>query len=271
MLQCYGCGCFEARTRSAAQTKSHAEVQDEQADGWKHMLDLIEAAAADASEEFAPLDEMSLEAQSQVITLPASIAKLKAVRRLQLYGSHLVRDSTGNWRDGKPRRVSSVHVATAPLVSIRNYTMHSACGQLREHARLVRQSSGTVRHFQSWRHPCRQRAVSISTIFRRNDMARPPSLRAASVEYPSLPPDCTRSGFQCWSQPMCCLCSSTHARLRVSRNFRRVPATTCPARIRAARRYDSRVAVSAKWVSRRMDVILRTSSPRRLRQCRPLA
>jgi hypothetical protein len=54
-------------------------------------LELVETAAADGREEFAPFNEMTLEAQSQVITLPSTIGKLKAVRRLLLCGSFLVR------------------------------------------------------------------------------------------------------------------------------------------------------------------------------------
>jgi hypothetical protein len=82
------CNCFEA---SRPETTFHSEVQDEQADGWKEMLHLVEEAAADGREEFAPLRDMSIEAGAQLITLPATIAKLKAVRRLVLYGSTLVR------------------------------------------------------------------------------------------------------------------------------------------------------------------------------------
>ena len=66
-------------------------MQDTQSEGWTRLLELIEIAAADGREEFAPLCEMTLEAQSQVITLPSTIGKLKAVRRLVLYGSFLVR------------------------------------------------------------------------------------------------------------------------------------------------------------------------------------
>ena len=73
------------------ETKFHPEVQDTQSDGWKRLLELVEIAAADDREVFAPFDEMTLEAQSQVITLPPTIGKLKSVRRLLLYGSFLVR------------------------------------------------------------------------------------------------------------------------------------------------------------------------------------
>ena len=86
------CDCVETDDGSArTETEFHNDVQDTQSDGWKQLLDLVEMAAADNREEFAPFQEMTLEAQSQVITLPATIAKLKSVRRLLLYASCLVR------------------------------------------------------------------------------------------------------------------------------------------------------------------------------------
>ena len=81
------CDCFDYGT----ETSFHPEVQDTQSEGWTRLLELIEIAAADGREEFAPFLEMPLEAQSQVITLPSTIGKLKAVRRLVLFGSFLVR------------------------------------------------------------------------------------------------------------------------------------------------------------------------------------
>ena len=48
-------------------------------------------AAADGREEFSPFDAMTMESQSQIITLPATIGKLKAVRSLKLNGSYLAR------------------------------------------------------------------------------------------------------------------------------------------------------------------------------------
>jgi hypothetical protein len=86
------CDCFEQdHELPGTEPKFHAEVQDTQAEGWKQLLELVEIAAADDREEFAPFCEMTLEAQSQVITLPSTIEKLKSVRRLLLFGSFLVR------------------------------------------------------------------------------------------------------------------------------------------------------------------------------------
>ncbi len=69
----------------------HAELQDVQSDGWKLLLELVARAASRRSREFAPGLEMSPELWSQVSTLPPSISKLTSVRKLYLYGSHLVR------------------------------------------------------------------------------------------------------------------------------------------------------------------------------------
>ncbi|MEU9091598.1 hypothetical protein [Streptomyces sp. NPDC048428] len=52
---------------------------------------MIDEAADDGREEFRPLVELSAEERRQVITLPASIAKLTAVKHFVLYGSNLVR------------------------------------------------------------------------------------------------------------------------------------------------------------------------------------
>lgn len=69
----------------------HGDVQNTACEAWKTLEALIEKAVADGSGEFAPLREMSPEMRSQIVTLPASIAKLKSVHKLYLYGSHLVR------------------------------------------------------------------------------------------------------------------------------------------------------------------------------------
>jgi hypothetical protein len=86
------CDCFKHDGPSArTEIKFHPEIQDTQSEGWRQLLDLVEIAAADGKEEFAPFHEMSFEAQSQITTLPSTIGKLKSVRRLLLYGSFLVR------------------------------------------------------------------------------------------------------------------------------------------------------------------------------------
>ncbi|MFD9127759.1 leucine-rich repeat domain-containing protein [Kitasatospora sp. NPDC059571] len=72
-------------------TAFHREVQDTTAPGWLRLLDLVEEAAADGREVFAPLVELTPEQRRQVVTLPPTIARLTAVQHLDLYGSNLVR------------------------------------------------------------------------------------------------------------------------------------------------------------------------------------
>ncbi|WP_020470678.1 hypothetical protein [Zavarzinella formosa] len=69
----------------------HTEVQDTSRPGWVRLLELIEQAASDQREEFSPGREMTPEQWTQIVTLPPSIAKLKSVKHLILYGSSLVR------------------------------------------------------------------------------------------------------------------------------------------------------------------------------------
>ncbi|MGD1225690.1 leucine-rich repeat domain-containing protein [Streptomyces krungchingensis] len=87
------CHCFNLARVSPpdAATSFHAEIQDTSAPGWLRLLELIEEAAADGREEFRPLPELSPEERRQIVTLPASIGRLTAVRTLVLYGSNLVR------------------------------------------------------------------------------------------------------------------------------------------------------------------------------------
>jgi hypothetical protein len=69
----------------------HADRQDVAAAGWRHLLTLIDEAAADRRTAFAPFTEMSASERRQVVTLPPTIAKLTRVTRLVLYGTNLVR------------------------------------------------------------------------------------------------------------------------------------------------------------------------------------
>jgi uncharacterized protein (TIGR02996 family) len=87
------CRCFAASEPRLkwSMPHFHVETQDTECDAWKRLLDLVEEAAADGREEFAPLQGMSMSERSAIVTLPTSIAKLKAVKALHLYGSYLVR------------------------------------------------------------------------------------------------------------------------------------------------------------------------------------
>jgi hypothetical protein len=84
------CHCLE-RQGGWRELKIHAEQQDTTCSAWMRLLELVEEAASDLREEFSPRREMQPEQWAQIVTLPPSIAKLKSIRRLNLYGSHLVR------------------------------------------------------------------------------------------------------------------------------------------------------------------------------------
>ncbi|MCU0542149.1 MAG: hypothetical protein MUE44_08135 [Oscillatoriaceae cyanobacterium Prado104] len=87
------CECFAAHYsgRRVTKIKLHSEQQDLECDAWKRLLELVEVAAKDEREEFAPRREMQEDDWQQIITLPATIAKLKSVKHLMLYVSNLVR------------------------------------------------------------------------------------------------------------------------------------------------------------------------------------
>lgn len=86
------CGCFEQyRDGPQPSVEFHPERQNTAAPGWQRLLALIEEAAADGREVFKPFVGLSAQERRQIITLPPTIAELKAVRHLVLYGSNLVR------------------------------------------------------------------------------------------------------------------------------------------------------------------------------------
>lgn len=69
----------------------HIEEQDTECAGWQRLNELIDDAVRDGRHEFSPGPEMTPEQWAQVTVLPSSIAKLKSVKHLILYGSSLVR------------------------------------------------------------------------------------------------------------------------------------------------------------------------------------
>lgn len=86
------CQCVGRSTATRPTTVSfHRDRQDTKAAGWRHLLTLINEAAADGRTVFKPFVELSGSERRQIVTLPPTIAKLTAVRRLVLYGTNLVR------------------------------------------------------------------------------------------------------------------------------------------------------------------------------------
>ena len=86
------CRCVGHSTATRPSSVSfHADRQDTDAAGWRHLLALIDEAVADGRTEFRPFVELSAPERRQIVTLPPSIAKLTAVEHLVLYGTNLVR------------------------------------------------------------------------------------------------------------------------------------------------------------------------------------
>jgi hypothetical protein len=85
------CNCFKNLGGKLPEIKLHTEQQDVECDAWKRLLELVEVAAEDKRETFFPGREMGRDDWQQIITLPATISKLKSVKYLLLGGSNLVR------------------------------------------------------------------------------------------------------------------------------------------------------------------------------------
>jgi len=87
------CDCLEAQYGHSkwSELKLHTVLQDTTCFAWQRLLELIDEAANDGREEFSPDREMTPEQWTQIVTLPASIGRPKAVKHLSLYGSSLVR------------------------------------------------------------------------------------------------------------------------------------------------------------------------------------
>jgi hypothetical protein len=89
----FACECFDQYKYQASpnEVKFHAEKQDTSCEPWRRLLALIEEAAADRREEFAPLREMNWEGSKQIVTLPPTISKLKFIKKFSLEATYLVR------------------------------------------------------------------------------------------------------------------------------------------------------------------------------------
>ena len=92
----YWCGCYEAKYHREGKYHCfkqstpdfHVETQDTECDVWKRLLDLVEKAATDRREVFAPFWEFNPSDLPQILTLPPTITKLKVVKTLNLNRRH---------------------------------------------------------------------------------------------------------------------------------------------------------------------------------------
>ena len=81
----------EGRRPAWSELRLHLEVQETQCEGWNRLLSLIDEAAADGRENFSPGSALGADLWRQIVVLPPTISRLKQVKRLELYGSSLVR------------------------------------------------------------------------------------------------------------------------------------------------------------------------------------
>ena len=63
------------------------DVQDRNSVAWKKLCDYIDRLAETNMDEFSPAEELGPELFAQIYTLPESIAKLKHIKKIWLYGS----------------------------------------------------------------------------------------------------------------------------------------------------------------------------------------
>ena len=67
------------------------DVQDRSSEAWLKLCEYVEELAANGKDEFIPREYLGDELFAQIYTLPESIAKLKKVKKIGLYGSSLKR------------------------------------------------------------------------------------------------------------------------------------------------------------------------------------
>jgi len=70
-------------------TKIKEDRQNRDSEAWKKLCEYIDQLAENGGEEFSPAEALGSELFSQIYTLPETIAKLKKVKKVWLYGSQL--------------------------------------------------------------------------------------------------------------------------------------------------------------------------------------
>lgn len=101
------CKCLTPNFRY---TKIHQPDTDLDSPAWNALLEAVAEAAIDKRTVFAPVQDIGPELWGQISTLPSSIATLKRVEHLQLYGSNLV----------------EIPAAIGEMTSLRNFTPYTS-------------------------------------------------------------------------------------------------------------------------------------------------
>lgn len=82
--------CAASRAPSRTTSLIHTDEQDRHGEAWRALLDLIDRAAREGWEAFAPAHHLPPKLWAQIVILPDAIGSLAAVEHLILYGSNLV-------------------------------------------------------------------------------------------------------------------------------------------------------------------------------------
>ena len=120
----------------------HREEQDTSLPAWHRVQQFVDDAIADQRQELSFAHIMAPEDWAQIVTLPASIARLRHVKHLNLYGSSLVRIPP------EIGRMESLEVFT-PYTSRRLHWFPyeiTRCSKLRESTISTRSIYGNFKH-----------------------------------------------------------------------------------------------------------------------------
>jgi hypothetical protein len=156
--------------RDVGEVSLHVEEQDTDCDAWKRLLELVEKAALENVESFAPLDKLVPGDETKIVTLPRSIAKLKSVKRLSLYGSSLVRIPP---EIGQMSNLEYFDPYTSYRLHWLPYEI-TRCPNLRSSRVSTRALYGNFKY--RWTFPCLERgAVGTDVVGRRCSVCDRPS------------------------------------------------------------------------------------------------
>jgi len=196
------CDCLNPQygNKRFPQLKLHAEIQNTESEGWKALESLIDAAISQGAEQFAPGLEMPPELWRQIVTLPNSISKLTSVRKLYLYGGHLVR---------LPPEIGDM-VNLEELDLYTSYRLHWVPYEVTRCRKLARSRVSTRALYGNYNIAPHFRSLVAMRLRR---ICRPNAACAAS---PSARSRFIRYGFPCALLPMFCRFWLTHVPMNAS-------------------------------------------------------
>lgn len=137
------CSCLDAKTKSGrlCVPTLHCEAQDHNESGWKRTIELVTECEQAQATVLEPSAHMAWDDWLKVITLPADLGRLTAVRQIRLYGSHLRR---------LPAEIGRL-TALEDLDIYTSYSLHwlpyeiTRCANLRESRMSTRALYGNIK------------------------------------------------------------------------------------------------------------------------------